>query len=71
MDLIVAIVIAAATLCIGLLVGYTYRKNHTERKIDRTEEYAKRMMCVSLHPTMTSDDNRYICAALITCLKKL
>ena len=43
MDLIVAIVIAAATLCIGLLAGYTYRKNNTERKIDRTEEYAKRL----------------------------
>ena len=43
MDLIVAIVIALATLCIGLLVGYTYRKNQTERKIDRTEEYAKRL----------------------------
>ena len=43
MDLIVAIVIAVAALCIGLLIGYTYRKNQTERKIDRTEEYAKRL----------------------------
>ena len=43
MDLIVAIVIALAALCVGLLVGYTYRKSHTERKIDRTEEYAKRL----------------------------
>ena len=43
MDLIVAIVIALAALCIGLLVGYTYRKSYTERKIDRTEEYAKRL----------------------------
>ena len=43
MDLIVAILVAAATLCIGLLIGYTYRKNQTERKIDRTEEYAKRL----------------------------
>jgi dTDP-4-amino-4,6-dideoxygalactose transaminase len=37
----------------------------------KSEEYASRMMCISLHPTMSSDDNRYICAALITCLKKL
>ena len=37
----------------------------------KSEEYAKRMMCISLHPTMSSDDNRYICAALITCLKAL
>ena len=29
MDLIVAIVIALAALCVGLLVGYTYRKSHT------------------------------------------
>ena len=36
MDLIVAIAIAVAALGIGLLVGYTYRKNQTERKIDRT-----------------------------------
>ena len=43
MDLIVAIAIAVAALGIGLLVGYTYRKNQTERKIDRTEEYAKRL----------------------------
>ncbi len=40
---IVAIAIAVAALGIGLLVGYTYRKNQTERKIDRTEEYAKRL----------------------------
>ena len=43
MNPIVAILIAIATLVIGLLVGYTYRKNQTERKIDRTEEYAKRL----------------------------
>ena len=43
MDLIVAIVIAVAALIVGLVVGYTYRKSHTERKIDRTEEYAKRL----------------------------
>ena len=43
MDLIVAIGIAAATCLLGGLLGYTYRKNYTEKKIDRTEEYAKRL----------------------------
>ena len=43
MNPILAAVIALATLCIGALTGYTYRKNQTERKIDRTEEYAKRL----------------------------
>jgi len=40
---LLAIVIALAALAVGLFVGYTYRKNQTERKIDRTEEYAKRL----------------------------
>ena len=36
-----------------------------------SEEYASRMLCVSLHPAMSDDDNRYISAALITCLQRL
>ena len=36
-----------------------------------SEEYVRRMLCVSLHPGMTDDDNRYICASLITCLGRL
>ncbi len=44
MDPIIAAVIAAVVGCLlGGLVGYTYRKNYTEKKIDRTEEYAKRL----------------------------
>ncbi len=44
MDPIIAAVIAAVAGCLlGGLVGYAYRKNYTEKKIDRTEEYAKRL----------------------------
>ena len=44
MDPIIAAVIAAVIGCLlGGLTGYTYRKNYTEKKIDRTEEYAKRL----------------------------
>ena len=44
MDPIIAAVIAAVVGCLaGGLVGYTYRKNYTEKKIDRTEDYAKRL----------------------------
>ncbi len=43
MNPVIAIVIAVAACLIGGLVGYTYRKNYTEKKIDRTEDYAKRL----------------------------
>ena len=44
MNPIIAAAIAAVVGCLlGSLGGYTYRKNHTEKKIDRTEEYAKRL----------------------------
>jgi ribonuclease Y len=43
MDSIVVILIALATAAVGGLVGYTWRKNYTEKKIERTEEYAKRL----------------------------
>ena len=43
MSPVIAIVIALAACLIGGLVGYTYRKNYTEKKIDRTEDYAKRL----------------------------
>ena len=43
MSPIITVIIALAACLIGGLVGYTYRKNYTEKKIDRTEEYAKRL----------------------------
>ena len=43
MSPVIAIIIALAACAIGGLVGYTYRKNYTEKKIDRTEDYAKRL----------------------------
>ncbi|MDO5435779.1 MAG: ribonuclease Y [Clostridia bacterium] len=43
MSPIVCIAIAAAAAVIGGLIGYTYRKGYMEKKIDRTEETAKRL----------------------------
>lgn len=36
-----------------------------------SEAYAAKMISISLHPSMTSDDNKYIAAAFITCTQKL
>jgi ribonuclease Y len=44
MDPIIAAVIAAVVGClVGGLIGYAYRKSFTEKKIERTEDYAKRL----------------------------
>ena len=39
---IVAILIALAMAALGLAGGYMYRKQSGEKKIGRTEEYAKK-----------------------------
>ena len=43
MSPILAIGIAIVTCVLGVLIGYMYRKSYTEKKIDRTEEYARRL----------------------------
>ena len=43
MSPILAIGIAIVTCVLGELLGYMYRKSYTEKKIDRTEEYARRL----------------------------
>ena len=43
MNPVIAILIALATAVIGGFAGFTYRKNVVEKKIGRTEEYAKRL----------------------------
>ena len=43
MNLYLAIGIAVLTCAIGAVVGYIYRQNFVEKKIGRTEEYAKRL----------------------------
>ena len=43
MSPILAIRIAIVTCVLGVLIGYMYRKSYTEKKIDRTEEYARRL----------------------------
>jgi perosamine synthetase len=36
-----------------------------------SEELGERLLCVSIHPTMSEDLNEYICAALIECVRDL
>ena len=43
MSPILAIGIAVVTCILGAVFGYLYRKSYTEKKIDRTEEYARRL----------------------------
>ena len=43
MNPIITVIIAVATCILGGIAGYTYRKSYTEKKIDRTEDYAKRL----------------------------
>ena len=43
MSPLVIVLIALAAAAIGCCAGYVYRKNYTEKKIGRTEEYAKRL----------------------------
>ena len=38
------ILAALAALAVGLLAGYSYQKNVVEKKIGRTEEYAKKLL---------------------------
>ena len=43
MSPVLAAVIAVVVGAICGFLGYTYRKNFTEKKIERTEDYAKRL----------------------------
>ncbi len=36
-----------------------------------SEKYAERILCVPIHPAMTSEENRFICAGLMNCIKDL
>ena len=44
MNPIIAILIALVTALIGILGGYAYRKQASEKKIGRTEEYARNLL---------------------------
>lgn len=44
MDLIIAILLILVALAAGLAIGFMYRKNMTEKKIGRTEAYAKQLL---------------------------
>ena len=44
MSWIVVVLIALAALAVGAFAGYQYRKNNTEKAINRSEEYARKML---------------------------
>ena len=44
MSLFVSIIIAVITLLIGIAAGYAYRKSAAEKRIGRTEAYAKNLL---------------------------
>lgn len=41
MSVVITILLVLVALAAGLFAGYMYRKNVQERKIGRTEEYAR------------------------------
>jgi dTDP-4-amino-4,6-dideoxygalactose transaminase len=41
------------------------------QRVPVSEAIAERLLCVSLHPAMTDEDNRYIAASLIRCVEHL
>lgn len=44
MDWFVTIIVAVATAALGAAGGYLYRKQAGEKKIGRTEEYARNLL---------------------------
>jgi len=47
-------------------------REHTRgQRTPRSEMIAKRLFCVPIHPAMPDEDNRYIAAALIECVRRL
>ena len=44
MNPVISIIIAVATLLIGTAGGYAYRKSTAEKRIGRTEAYAKTLL---------------------------
>lgn len=55
MNPIWTVLIALAALAIGALIGYRYRQSVTEKKIGRTEEYAKKLLDDA---TRKAEDNK-------------
>ena len=49
-----------------------YLRERTEgQSLPVSEAVGRRLLCVSLHPSMTDEDNEYIAAALIHCVQRL
>ena len=44
MAIVVSVLSALVALLAGLAIGYIYRKNVQEKKIGRTEEYARNLL---------------------------
>ncbi len=49
MQYVIGTICALITLAIGLVVGFLYRQNVTEKKIGRTEEYASNLLAEATH----------------------
>ena len=49
MPFVIGTICALITLAIGLVVGFLYRQNVTEKKIGRTEEYASNLLAEATH----------------------
>jgi|LSQX01.2.fsa_nt_gb dTDP-4-amino-4,6-dideoxygalactose transaminase len=41
------------------------------QRLPLSEQLGGRLLCVSMHPTMTTEDNEYICAALETTIERV
>ena len=47
-------------------------RDHTRgQSLPVSEAVAKRLLCVSIHPAMRAEDNEYIAASLIDCVRRL
>jgi dTDP-4-amino-4,6-dideoxygalactose transaminase len=69
----------AEEFSIGCVVAnppvYDSRRDLAEHTVGqrtpRSEETARRIICISLHPAMSDELNEYIAAALIDCVRRL
>jgi perosamine synthetase len=52
--------------------GHKLLREHTAgQSLPVSEALGKRLFCVSIHPSMSEEDNEYVAAALIECIERL
>ena len=53
-------------------LGSGLLREHTAgQRLPRSEALGERLFCVSLHPAMTDEENEYVAASLIECVRQL